>query len=53
MSSCVEFQPQIMFKTLDSDPTTPNKDLYHTHTTKSLNHDNIKNCLLVSDEGMF
>ena len=30
MSSHIKFQLQIKFQTLDIDPTTPNKDLYHT-----------------------
>ena len=30
MSSHTEFQLQIMFQTLDTDPTTQNKVLYHT-----------------------
>ena len=31
MSSHTEFQLQIMFQTLDTDPTTPNKDLTTHH----------------------
>ena len=45
MSSHTEFQLQIMFQTLDTDPTTQNK-VFVPHTTKSLNRDNIK--LLIS-----
>ena len=46
------FQLDIMFLTLDIDPTTPNVGLLQT--TKSLNSDNIKKiCLFVSEEGMF
>ena len=35
MSSHTKFQLQIMFLTLDIDPTTPNKDLYHTPQNRS------------------
>ena len=49
MSSHTEFQLQIMFQTLD--PTTPNKDLYHTPKKSTVT--TYKNCLLESDEEMF
>ena len=35
MNLHTEFQLQIMFQTLDTDPTTPNKDLYHTSQNHS------------------
>ena len=50
MSSHTEFQLQMMLQTLDIDRPPL---LQIIHTTKSLNRDIIKICLLVSDEGMF